>query len=225
MINVCRLYVGLSREDKSEPIDSDQVVSWLSEHLESFTVTAATGFFRGTQEETLVVMIANDNRQFVIDLAYRLRAHLEQDGIGLEIAGEYQRITAENDPLMQQWADEPAIYPNFNVRVYSGLRKCRDWCRVQNIWVRVFENFDGGGFNFYIFEFKSLERARGFAAHFDINGERSIWIEKEGKNIHYLNETLEVTADNDIKEEDMHIANSRYGMAFAGCSGETRESK
>lgn len=193
MINVCRLYVGLSRKDKPEPIDGDLVVSWLSGHLDSFTVTAATGFFRGAQEETLVVMIANDNREFILDLAYRLRAHLRQDGIGLEIAGKYQRITAKNDPLLQQCADEPASYPNFNVRVYSGLRKCRDWCRAQNICIRVFENFDGGGFNFYIFEFKLLEQAQTFAAHFDINDELSIWIEKEGKKIHYLNETLEVT--------------------------------
>ena len=95
MTNIYRLYIGLSRVDQQEPAHGDRVVSWLASHLEAFTVVAATGFFQGVKEEALVVTIANSDRQLVVDLAQRLRAHLGQDGIGLEMVGAYQRITAE----------------------------------------------------------------------------------------------------------------------------------
>ena len=96
MISIYRLYVGLSRADQQEPVDGDRVVSWLATYLEAFTVVAATGFFQGVREEALVVTIANNDRQFVVDMAQRLRAHLGQDGIGLEMVGAYQRISAES---------------------------------------------------------------------------------------------------------------------------------
>ncbi len=95
MTSIYRLYVGLSRADQQEPVDGDRVVSWLATHLEAFTVVAATGFFQGVKEEALVVTIANSDRQLVVDLVQRLRVHLDQDGIGLEVVGAYQRITAE----------------------------------------------------------------------------------------------------------------------------------
>jgi len=82
-----------------------------------------------------------------------------------------------------------SVYPNHNVRVYTELREGRDWCQEQEVPVRVFTNFDGGGFNFYIFEFQLLEDARAFAKHLDIRGERSIWIEDENQKIHYVGES------------------------------------
>jgi hypothetical protein len=52
--------------------------------------------------------------------------------------------------------------------------------------VRVFENFDGGGWNYFIFEFTSLENAKAFAIRFGIQDEDSLWIETAQGNIGYI---------------------------------------
>jgi hypothetical protein len=72
------------------------------------------------------------------------------------------------------------------VRVYSEQRIPRNWCRASDIEVRVFENYDGGGFNFYIFEFTSMDHAKTFAEQFNITGENSLWIEDAKKEIQYI---------------------------------------
>jgi hypothetical protein len=189
-----KLYVGLSREDIPEPIDGDEVISWVAGQLDSFTVLPTQGFFRGRAENTLVFSIAHDDLSLIIDLAHRLRARLNQEGIGLEYDGNYHRMTEKNDPKIKALSYRPRFYPNYNVRVYSGQRVSRNWCRASDIDVRVFENYEGGGFNFYIFEFTTMDHAKGFAEQFKITGETSLWIEDAKKYIQYVSLPLIVTA-------------------------------
>jgi hypothetical protein len=123
---------------------------------------------------------------FVINLAHKLRAQLNQDGIGLEYGGAYHRLTYVNDPLIYEAARRPRQYPNFNVRVYSGLHTHHNWCRANDVGVRVFENSYGEGWNFFIFEFASLEDAQAFAIRFEIQGEDSLWVEASQGDIDYI---------------------------------------
>ena len=186
MNSIYRLYVGLSGDDTQETIDGDQVIAWVARQVDSFTVLTTQGFFRGDEEDTLVFTIAHDDQHFVINLAHKLRAQLNQEGIGLEYDGAYHRLTYANDPLIYEVARRPRLYPNFNVRVYSDLHTHRNWCRANDVGVRVFENSDGGGWNFFIFEFVSLEDAKAFAIRFGIQDEDSLWVETAQGEIDYI---------------------------------------
>lgn len=186
MNSIYRLYVGLSSDVMPKTIDGDQVISWVARQVDSFTVLTTQGFFRGCAEDTLVFSIAHDDQLFIVNLAHKLRALLNQEGIGLEYDGTYQRLTYANDPLIYEVARQPRRYPNFNVRVYSDLHTHRNWCRANDVEVRVFENFDGGGWNFFIFEFVSQEDAKAFAIRFGIQEEHSLWVEPWQGEIHYI---------------------------------------
>jgi hypothetical protein len=118
------------------------------------------------------------------------RARLNQEGVGLEYDGSYYLMTQKNDPLIKALSERPRFYPNYNMRVCSEQRVRRNWCRASDIEVRVFENYDGGGFNFYIFEFTSMDHAKTFAEQFNITGENSLWIEDAKKEIQYMSLSL-----------------------------------
>lgn len=77
---------------------------------------------------------------------------------------------------------------NYNVRYNDGLEAVRTWRDATQISVTVFENFDGGGFNFYICEFQTLEDAGVFRRHFGIKEHNTLWVEDGDGHIHYLNE-------------------------------------
>ena len=186
MNSIYRLYIGLSPAITPKTIDSNQVISWVARQVDSFTVLTAQGFFRGHTEDTLIFTIAHDDQRFVINLAHKLRAELNQEGIGLEYNGVYHRLTYANDPLIYETARQPRHYPNFNVRVYSDLHAHRNWCRANDVDVRVFENSDGGGWNFFIFEFKRQEDAETFATRFEIQEENSLWMETAQGEIDYI---------------------------------------
>ena len=181
-----RLYVGLSQEGIPEPIDGDQVIAWVAQQIESFAVLSTQGFFRGYVEDVLVFSIVHDDQRFIVNLTHKLRAKLNQEGIGLEYGGAYHRMTEANDPRIHELAKRPRLYPNYNVKVGPNLRLCRNWCRANDIGVRVFENVDGGGWNFFIFEFTTRVDAEAFAARFGIRDENSLWVESEQGEIQYI---------------------------------------
>jgi hypothetical protein len=114
------------------------------------------------------------------------RARLNQEGVGLEYDGNYHRTTQQNDPLIKALSERPRFYPNYNMRVCSEQRVRRNWCRASDIEVCVFENYDGGGFNFCIIEFTSMNHAETCAEQFNITGENSLWIEDTKKEIQYI---------------------------------------
>jgi len=186
MNSIYRLYVGLSSDVTPKPIDGDQAIAWVAQQVDCFTVLTAQGFFRGYAEDTLVFTIAHDDQLFIVNLAHKLRAQLNQEGIGLEYDGTYQRLTYADDLLIHEVARQPRRYPNFNVRVYSDLNTHRNWCRANDVDVRVFENYDGGGWNFFIFEFISQEDAETFAIQFGIQEVHSLWVEPCQGEIQYI---------------------------------------
>jgi hypothetical protein len=49
----------------------------------SFSVTRATGMFRGKREETLIFHIAISDTRKITELANRLRERFDQDGVGV----------------------------------------------------------------------------------------------------------------------------------------------
>jgi hypothetical protein len=81
--------------------------------------------------------------------------------------------------------DPPACLVNFNVKCRSSLESVRKWGDEANIPVRFFENFDGGGFNYYICEFDTLADAERFRQDFKLTGDR-LWGEDAEGKIHYL---------------------------------------
>ena len=95
MLQLYRLYVGLSQTNCSETIDRNQVVNTVARYNDSFTIYDAHGYFRGEPENTLVITIAHESSQYVKSLAYDLCMLLHQDGIGLEYDGCYHRITQD----------------------------------------------------------------------------------------------------------------------------------
>ncbi len=60
----------------------------------SFSLLKGKGFFRGKAEDLLIVKIATDREQAVYQLASALRAALDQEGIGVEHDGRYNRVTS-----------------------------------------------------------------------------------------------------------------------------------
>ena len=99
MLQVYRLYIGLSQTNCSEIIDRDQVVNTVARYIDSFTVYDAQGFFRGEPEDTLVITIAHKSDHYIKSLAYDLCVLLHQDGVGLEYDGHYHRITQDHTIL------------------------------------------------------------------------------------------------------------------------------
>jgi hypothetical protein len=49
----------------------------------SFSVSRATGIFRGNREEVLIFQIATADTARIMDLAARLRERFDQDGVGV----------------------------------------------------------------------------------------------------------------------------------------------
>ena len=95
MLQVYRLYIGLSQANHSKAINRDRVIAIIARSIASFTIYDAQGFFRGEVENTLVITIAHESSNYIKSLAYDLCVRLKQEGIGLEYDGLYHRITQD----------------------------------------------------------------------------------------------------------------------------------
>ena len=81
---------------------------------------------------------------------------------------------------------ENPSFATYNVRVYFPGPEHMAWCNSHNMHAKLFVNYDGGGYNFNIFEFIKIEDAKEFMLQFDISGEHMLWAEDTQGNIHYL---------------------------------------
>jgi hypothetical protein len=89
-----RLYVcARTGRDESNSGDDAQIAAAVAARFESFTVTRGTGWFLGHREPVCIVMVATDDEAAVVELAEHLREVMNQEGIGVECDGTYQRIT------------------------------------------------------------------------------------------------------------------------------------
>lgn len=93
---------------------------------------------------------------------------------------------------------------SYNVRYREGLDAVLTWRDTTGISVIVFENFDGGGFNYYICEFTTLKDAWVFRRHFGIEGRDTLWTEDVNGRINYLNEPEQImsAAVADLPQKD-----------------------
>jgi hypothetical protein len=96
MLRIHKLYVGLSKKDQPDKINRAQVISTVAKHFDSFTVHDAQGFYKGDQENTLVLTIAHKSHKDITEIAHQLCLSLKQDAIGLEFGNTYYRITKDH---------------------------------------------------------------------------------------------------------------------------------
>jgi hypothetical protein len=88
------LYLG-SLNGQAPTIES--ITAMVGRRFESFTLMEAHGVFRGASERMWLVRIATDGAEKILLLASELREQWKQDGVGIELAGSYLRVTAETD--------------------------------------------------------------------------------------------------------------------------------
>lgn len=71
----------------------------------SFTLLNAEGYFRSSAEDTLVIQVATDKPERVLQVAHELRCFLCQEGVGVLCRGIYQRVRYWTDDrmLLQAW--------------------------------------------------------------------------------------------------------------------------
>ena len=75
----------------------------------------------------------------------------------------------------------------YNTRNYGVLAQIDEisrWCRANGTPVKVFENFDGGGFCFFILEFATQEHLDAFCKHDPTHTHK--WIQHDDATIEYI---------------------------------------
>lgn len=91
------LYIGCA--DAFEP-----VLRILYPRFDSFTFLHGEGVFRGGREPVLLVRIATEDGAAVIAAAERIRAELDQVGVGIEYGGRYFRLRRDDQASALQQA-------------------------------------------------------------------------------------------------------------------------
>lgn len=87
---VFRVYLGLTQQDGSA-VDKEQVFQCLEGFLESFTINQGTGCFHGDRETSLIITLAGVSLEKVRQVANDLRTRFNQNGVGIEHDGTYER--------------------------------------------------------------------------------------------------------------------------------------
>ena len=87
------LYVGSPNNTHKIDKDTlDKIKSKTSKFFESYTYVKARGVFRDTEEDMVMISIANAEKTKVYELGEELRSLLKQDGVGVEHNGVYERL-------------------------------------------------------------------------------------------------------------------------------------
>jgi len=77
------IYLGAPEGGRIDPSYEQAAMDQCSVIFKSFSVTRATGIFRGNREETLIFHIATADTGKVTELAHRLRVRFGQNGVGV----------------------------------------------------------------------------------------------------------------------------------------------
>jgi hypothetical protein len=94
-MKVYQLHIGSNSPDgRISPETESSIQAAVSKEFPSFSLLRGKGFFRGQAEELLIVKIATDQEEVVYQLASNLREAMNQDGIGVEHDGRYNRVTS-----------------------------------------------------------------------------------------------------------------------------------
>lgn len=172
MKTVYRFYVGAGQDKTQTPVEQACTLAWLAKR-EDFFMEDVVGYDRGERKKIVVFIITHHDQEFIVDLGYKLRAQLNHNGVGLEYDGSYHRLTLVNDPKFHKPSGVDRPYPNYNVRVMTPNPATHwNWCRANEIETQKFINYDGGGFNFNIFDVHHARRFRGFFGQFRDSGRK-----------------------------------------------------
>jgi hypothetical protein len=85
------LYVGTKQRGAKQLI-----IRLVGERFASFTLLRGEGFFRGVAEPVWIVKIATDDFRGALAVTAQIRDVLKQDGVGIEYAGQYHRVTEDD---------------------------------------------------------------------------------------------------------------------------------
>lgn len=77
------LYIGSNNH--TGKLEIERLTKEVAERFESFTIIRATGYWKGTAEDTAIVQIQSDNEFQIEALIVRLKFILNQQAIGLSI--------------------------------------------------------------------------------------------------------------------------------------------
>lgn len=83
-------------------------------------------------------------------------------------------------------SDRKRLFVNYNVRYCGETAEAFAWAEARNTHLKIFTDFDGGGFNFYICEFETLDSALLFRTDFSVDANKSLWAEDAEGKIHYF---------------------------------------
>lgn len=87
------LYVGSPNDTNRLDYKSLKTVKELtSKYFESYTYVKARGVYKDTEEDTVIITIANANKTEVYKLGEELREFLKQDGVAVEHNGKYEKL-------------------------------------------------------------------------------------------------------------------------------------
>lgn len=86
------LYLGIDRELTEEL--RKELAGIINRYTDSFTMIPAHGFFKATEENTIIIQIASPHHKIAYDCADALRKRYQQEGVGVVVEeyGEYRRV-------------------------------------------------------------------------------------------------------------------------------------
>lgn len=100
------IYLGSPAAGQIDEEYRQAAMNECAQFFQEFTVTRATGMFRGKLEETLIFYIATCHPKKIIELANRLCERFCQDGIGVtHPTGQgnlYSRVVAQEEQLLSR---------------------------------------------------------------------------------------------------------------------------
>lgn len=87
------LYVGAPNSTHTlDDMTMRKIKDMTSHYFESYTYVKARGVFKDTEEDMVMITIANATKKDVYALDEELRSFLGQDGVGVEHNGVYERL-------------------------------------------------------------------------------------------------------------------------------------
>jgi protein involved in sex pheromone biosynthesis len=87
------LYVGSPNDTNELNLDLlKSIKAIVSKYFESYTYVKGRGVFKDTEEDMMMITIANAEKGEVYKLGEELRTLLKQDGVGIEHNGVYEKL-------------------------------------------------------------------------------------------------------------------------------------
>lgn len=93
ILSMYTLYVGSpNNTHELDEITIKKIKQTASKYFESYTIIRARGVFKDTEEDMVMLKIADAEKSKVYALGEELRVFLRQDGVAVEHNGAYERL-------------------------------------------------------------------------------------------------------------------------------------